>query len=250
MRSVSAATAATDRFLIEGPGPKAWIHNYINDGRQRADGSPRQAGDASPMIYLVDQEPNSAIQMHFHQVDQYQIVIGGNGFIGRHPLAPITVHYTSAFTGYGPLAAGPDGLQYLTIRSCWDPGLRLLPEAMGERPPAGSYKMRQHTSVPASVLELDMLLALDRPFMREMMHEPEGDAKASLFALPPDCRDIGPCDSGKDRVYVVCAGSLSGTGANGHFACHFVPAGEVVTLTAGHDGVDILMLQFPNPQRN
>ncbi len=246
IRSISAETAAQDKFLIEGPGPKAWIHNYINDGRSREDGSPRAAGDNSPMIYLVDQEPNSSIDMHFHQVDQYQIVVGGSGSMGRYPLTPITIHYASPYTGYGPLKSGPDGLQYLTIRSRWDPGLRPLPEARNELPPSGSYKIRHRISDPSPALDAGILSALDAPLLRHIMREPTGKAEAWMLALPANGEQVNPASVDSDRVLVVCSGTLSGTTANAAMSCHFLPAGEEILLRAGSGGADILILQFPN----
>jgi hypothetical protein len=244
MHSISAETAANDRFLIEGPGPKAWIHNYIHHARTHDDGTPRTAGEPLPMIYLVDQEPNSAIQTHFHQVDQFQIVIGGSGAMGREPLGPITVHYTSAYTGYGPLASGPDGLQYLTIRNLWDPGLRPLPEARAELPPAGTVKQRQRTTAPLAALSEEALAALDGPMLRQLMEEPDSGSAAWVVAIPPGGSLASPAKTGADRVLVVCSGSLSGTQADGLHSCHFVPAGELLTLQAGTTGADILILQF------
>jgi hypothetical protein len=242
MRSVTAEAAASDRFLIEGPGPKAWIHNYINEGRTRADGSPRTAGDMSPMIYLVDQEPNSSIDMHFHQVDQFQIFTGGSGRMGRHPLLPVTVHYTNAHTGYGPLQSGPDGLQYLTIRSRWDPGLRPLPEARDELPPAGSYKMRQRTTEPSPPVGREVLASLRLPQVRALMQE-DGGAGAWLVALPPHADAPSPADEASDRVIVVVAGAMARE--NGSvMSCQFAEVGEPITLIAGPSGAEVLVLQF------
>jgi hypothetical protein len=244
MQSVSAKTAANDRFLIEGPGPKAWIHNYIHHSRTHDDGTPRAAGEPLPMIYLVDQEPNSAIQTHFHQVDQFQIVIGGSGAMGNAPLAPVTVHYTNAFTGYGPLASGSEGLQYLTIRNLWDPGLRPLPDARDELPPAGTVKQRQRTTPPSPALSAEALGALDGPLLRQLMEEPESGSAAWMLALPPGGSAASPANAKADRVLVVCSGSLSETDAGDLHSCHFVPAGEDVMLQAGKAGADILILQF------
>jgi hypothetical protein len=244
MHSVSAETAANDRFLIEGPGPKAWIHNYIHHARMHDDGTPRTAGEPLPMIYLVDQEPNSAIQTHFHQVDQFQIVIGGSGAMGREPLGPITVHYTNAYTGYGPLASGPDGLQYLTIRNLWDPGLRPLPESRDELPPAGTVKQRQRTTAPSPALSDEELTALNGPHLRQLMEEPDSGSAAWMLAIPPSSSAASPAKTGADRVLVICSGGLSGTQADGLYSCHFVPAGEPLTLQAGVAGADILILQF------
>jgi hypothetical protein len=244
MQSVSAQTAAADRFFIEGPGPKAWIHNYIHHPRLYADGRPRSAGERLPMIYLVDQEPNSAIQMHFHQVDQFQVVIGGSGAMGRDPLAPITVHFTTAFTGYGPLAAGGEGLRYLTIRNRWDPGLRPLPEARAELPPAGTVKQRQRTSAPHAAMTEAELSRLTQPVLRHLLEEESSGSQAWMLAIPAGGSAPLPASNGADRVLVVCSGCLVETAANNLHSCHFVPAGERPLLTAGARGVDVLVLQF------
>jgi hypothetical protein len=252
MISVSAETAAQNKFLIEGPGPKAWIHNYIDEGRTRPDGSPRQAGDPVPMIYLVDQEPNSTIQMHFHQVDQFQVFVGGSGSMGRHPLAPITVHYTNAFTGYGPLSAGPDGLQYLTIRAQWDPGLRPLPEAKDERPPAGTYKTRQTTTTPLPPLAAETLSQLAAPTSLCLFETNVGGANALVQSVAPFQQIEFAADPSSVRVAIVCAGSLDDMSAGQRMSCHFIPVSETAIFRAGADGVQLIMLHFatiPTPTR-
>ena len=144
------------------------------------------------------------------------------------------------------MLAGPQGLQYLTIRSRWDPGLRLLPDCKDERPPAGTYKSRQHTSAPESVLDASVLTTLPGPLLRPVMHEAEGNARAWMLALPPDGNGHLPADDDTDRVLVVCSGSLTRTLANDAMSCHYIERGEAVTLTASDQGADILVLQFPN----
>src|SRR3546814_2657233 len=44
----------------------------------------------------------------------------------------ITIHYAGAFTGYGPLIAGPEGLSYFTIRSIHEEGANILPHAASQ----------------------------------------------------------------------------------------------------------------------
>src|SRR5690349_16909151 len=40
---------------------------------------------------------------HFHINDQFQVVVGGQGKLGRHALTPYCVHFSRAYTPYGPL---------------------------------------------------------------------------------------------------------------------------------------------------
>ena len=81
----------------------------------------------SPQAFLVEQEANATILTHYHQQNQFQVVVGGDGTLGRHAVAPLLVHYAGAFTGYGPIVSGAQGLQYLTFRANNDPGAQFLP---------------------------------------------------------------------------------------------------------------------------
>jgi hypothetical protein len=82
----------------------------------------------SPQSYLIKQLPNITNPLHFHVQNQFQVFIEGSGFFGRHTIEPYIVHYAGAYTGYGPIVAGPLGLDYLTLRSMHDPGAKFLPE--------------------------------------------------------------------------------------------------------------------------
>ena len=72
----------------------------------------------SPTAFLVEQPPNTTLVPHFHKNNQFQLFVDGSGTIGRHPIGPVTVHYAGAFTGYGPLVSGSNGIKYFTcVRS-------------------------------------------------------------------------------------------------------------------------------------
>jgi hypothetical protein len=76
----------------------------------------------SPTVFLVEQPPNTALMPHFHRQNQFQLFVGGGGTLGRKTLQPVTVHYAGAFTAYGPLVAGDEGIQYFTIRPVCESG--------------------------------------------------------------------------------------------------------------------------------
>ena len=70
-----------------------------------------------PMAFLVEQDPGSTAQAHYHQQDQFQLVLRGKGTVGLHDAAPVTVHFTGAYTAYGPIKADPDdGIWYWTLQ--------------------------------------------------------------------------------------------------------------------------------------
>ena len=83
-----------------------------------------------PQSYLIKQLPNITNPLHFHTQNQFQVFIEGSGSFGRHEVLPYVVHYAGAYTGYGPIIAGDQGLHYLTLRSSRDLGAKFLPAQM------------------------------------------------------------------------------------------------------------------------
>jgi hypothetical protein len=76
----------------------------------------------APTVFLVEQPPNYSVATHFHRQNEFQIVVQGSGRLGRHAIGPYTIHYAGAYTGYGPLVSGPEGLFYFTLRFAFDKG--------------------------------------------------------------------------------------------------------------------------------
>lgn len=73
-----------------GNGTEYEITSYLGAGM------PKDA--VGPVGYLVEQERNSTILPHFHQANQFQVVVAGGGLLGKLPVGPVTVHYAGAFT--------------------------------------------------------------------------------------------------------------------------------------------------------
>ena len=76
----------------------------------------------SPTVALIEQPAGFEFMPHFHRQNQFQVFVDGSGSIGAHALAPVVVHYAGAHTGYGPLVAGPEGIQYFTMRPVAESG--------------------------------------------------------------------------------------------------------------------------------
>ena len=91
-----------------------------------------EASGLSPTVFLVEQSAGSVLKTHFHRQNEYQIVVAGGGQLGPREATPFTLHYAGAYTGYGPITAGLDGLSYFTIRATFDSGALYVPEALGE----------------------------------------------------------------------------------------------------------------------
>ncbi len=91
----------------------------------------REGADLSePQAYIVDMRtPGGVIAPHYHDVDQFQLVLRGTGQMGPKPLQPGSVHYVDHHTTYGPIVAGPEGLAFFTLRATRAEGRYNMPES-------------------------------------------------------------------------------------------------------------------------
>lgn len=143
-----------------------------------------EGGTWRPQAFLVEQDPDSVILPHFHEENEFQVFVEGEGAIGRNALRPVAVHYAGRHTGYGPITAGHCGLWYFSLRAIADPGARFLPEAR-ERMERGP---KRH--LMGETIEL----------------QPDG-----IAAWVSSSQDF-PSHPGAARFYVVLAGAISSAG--------------------------------------
>jgi hypothetical protein len=90
-----------------------------------------------PHAQVVEQSAPIVQRPHYHEIDQYQVVIAGSGRIGNVKVGPGYFHYTDRATTYGPIVADPDGIHYVVLRPRGDVGVdveaRYMPEARQRR---------------------------------------------------------------------------------------------------------------------
>src|ERR1700688_3914012 len=86
-------------------GVTFWHTLYIGTTRYNMEpGTPDpEPGVCFPMAFLVGQDPGSTASAHYHQANQFQLVVHGNATMGVHEVRPVTVHFASAHTAYGPI---------------------------------------------------------------------------------------------------------------------------------------------------
>jgi rubredoxin len=82
----------------------------------------------TPMAFLAEGSANRVLRTHFHEVDQFQVMYNGSGAVGRTPVGPGAVHFSRAYTPYGPISYSDKGLGFITLRAHRDPGAQYLPE--------------------------------------------------------------------------------------------------------------------------
>jgi hypothetical protein len=248
----SARAAAARRSPIEGHGQTYFVSGYVGvtpvrgtyvEGNEKND-------DGMPQGFLVEQPPGSVTPPHFHEVNQFQVFVGGDGRIGKHDAAPVSVHYASGHTPYGPIAAGAAGVDYFTLRAGFDPGAKYMPAQRAKLRP-GPRRSRMAANIPAT--DAVTLAGRGSPVL-DVILEPETDGlQAHLLRLGANGTAVLPDPAGGGGQYlVVINGTLSRDGdALDRLSCLFVSRDEQpLSATAGPDGLELLILQFPDDRSN
>jgi hypothetical protein len=225
----SADDARETRRRASSNGTGFWLTSYIGANRYtHGAGEPPSPGTIYPMAFLVEQDPGAVVGAHYHQADQFQVMVGGAGRLGTHDVAEGAMHFAAAWSAYGPLAAGQTGLHYFTLRNSWDPGARYM-EYPDNRAALRSLPRRHREAVG------EVACASDGLCIRRFRLE------AGTSAMGPN-----PAKSG-GQFWLVLAGSMmrDGTPLPAR-SCVFVhPHEPSFMATAGKDGLTVLMLQFP-----
>ena len=100
MISAMSGEAARQTRILEhtrATGRRQWRTQYIGE-RTHAIGD-------MPQAFLAEMGPHGKIVPHFHEVDQFQVLISGSGSLGRTAFTAIALHYADHHTAYGPIEA-------------------------------------------------------------------------------------------------------------------------------------------------
>jgi hypothetical protein len=204
----------------------------------------------SPTVFLVEQPPGSALPAHFHMQNQFQVVKEGRGTLGPHAIGPGSVHYAGAFTGYGPLVAGPEGLSYFTIRAVFESGANFIAEG-------GRRNMRpgpkRHAQGPVhEPLAARQLMDLGAPARVQLIEAGDDELEAFAWQLPPSAPLPIATPRGSGQFQLVLSGELHAGGCVlDAWESRFLSVDErdVAGCRAGPHGLHLLVLQMPAKAR-
>lgn len=230
---VSPEQARATRRRASSNGTGFWLSSYIGANRYTAGAdAARQPGALYPMAFLVEQDPGAVVGAHYHQADQFQVMVSGSGRLGRHDVAAGSVHFTGAWSAYGPLAAGADGLCYFTLRNGWDPGARYM-ECPENRQALRAMPRGHRESLDETEPAQDGLCVRHHRL----------EAGARLTGLDPS--------RGAGQFWVVLQGKLRHQDVElPPLSCGFVaPDEEPFVAQAAAGGAELLAMQFPLQMR-
>ena len=98
----SADAARATRRRASSNGTQFWLTTFIGANRYTArSGAPPEPGAIYPMAFLVEQDADEVVGAHYHQSDQFQVMVGGSGRLGLHDVAPPAVHFAGRFRRMG-----------------------------------------------------------------------------------------------------------------------------------------------------
>ena len=232
--------------VVDKPQFNGRVTELFDGHQQMLGAADAPEGQPGPQAFLVEQSPNWTLPTHFHLRNQFQVFIAGGGALGKHPVEPVTIHYASAHSGYGPLQSGDQGISYFTLRAHSDVGAWYLPEAREQL--NIRIKKQQAHATPSTLIDAAGLKALTTPSTEALIEPDAGGMAVWLMRLPPGASVSAPdgLHTSGGRFYVVSQGALQvGDQLMQGWATVFVSAEETLDFSAGPDGAEVFVLQYP-----
>jgi hypothetical protein len=234
-----------------------WHTTYIGKNRNtlREGEAPPDASIVYPMAFLVEKDAAAIVKPHFHAADQYQVVVQGGGRLGVHDVASVSVHYTDAYSAYGPIVAAGEGISWFTLRNAWDSGARYMPaERQQLREARARFQHREATCGPLAPLSEAELAALTDVSGSPVIEETKDGLGTWRYTVKAEGVAIGrdPA-SGGGQFWLVSAGTahVPGGALLPVNSCVFVaPGDKAMKMFAGPLGADLLCMQFPKRARD
>jgi rubredoxin len=198
----------------------------------------------APTAFLAQYDPGDNSCSHFHQVDQFQILVQGKGRLGRHEVAPYYVHFARAYTPYGPLHADEEtGWTFMTLRARYDPGAQRLPGALQKLQQVRDRKPWQVTSMATFPPRDSGVSVQEIPDIKD-----ERGLFVRSLTMAPGTRTIAPAPSAGAGQYVVAVKGTLVHESRARPALTVVftaPDEKPFSIHAGPDGLEALILNFP-----
>ena len=248
MLQTTTAEADKRRRVVQVDTQEYLLREYVGAAPKRGiyvEGNEANGNDL-PQGFLVAQPPGSITRPHFHETNQFQVFVDGDGMFGKKVAAPLTVQYANGSTPYGPIKAGGNGVMYFTLRQNWDAGAKYMPE-MRARLVRGNQRQRL---VPVGdLLAADTLTAIEQPYAMELIAAEADGLQALLWCLGPHQHlALEDARHGGGQYHVVVNGEMHGVDdvMLDRWSCQYAfPDDGSVQIRAAASGCQLLVLRFP-----
>ena len=231
------AVASTETTPVEvfRDNVRTWRTDYI--------GSPGII-DENPQAFLVDRQvPGALITPHFHDIDQFQVVVAGDCMMGKVAAPPVSFQYADAYTPYGPIKGEKLGFAFFTLRPIASGGFFAMPGNRHNMPGRAGRNI-------AGMFDIEQPLPAEGVVAREPLMADQADEVNALgLRFGAGATEAGPASVGGGQYYLVCRGEVSvgGKAMPHHSVIHVEPGEDAPVMTAGPDGAAVLFLQFSAP---
>ena len=228
---VAAQSEATIKQTQNGGG-SGERHNYIGASGELSVG---------PQAFLVVRPfAGARIEPHFHDVDQFQVIVAGDGHIGKKAVRPVTFQYADAFTPYGPIVGNEHGFAFFTFRNIASGGFWAMPGNRQHMPGRPGRNIE-------GVFELSDSVPAANEVVREALMPTQDDGVDVVgMRLGPGAVATGLPANAQGQFYLVCAGSIEADGKTlpTHSMVRVEPGDAAIEMVAGEAGAHVLALQF------
>jgi hypothetical protein len=239
-----ALARSEEAFERTEPGRPAEAHWTSHVVEQTSFFGKMYSYDPGPQAFLVHVE--GEILPHFHEVNQFQIVVRNAVSIGKHRLNPVGVHYTDHHTPYGPICA-IDGrsIHFYTLRARADVGSYKMPGSE-KREPSG-----RSVTVDSGLVDENSSPAPERETVCTEVIKPHPDGLAAWSVrLASGATYVAPDpSSGGGQYLLVVNGEChfdTGAALRPRSVAWAGPDDAAACLRAASDGADVLVVQFPH----
>jgi hypothetical protein len=196
-----------------------------------------EAGEG-PQAYVVKSASHHArVDTHFHLGAQFQVFLDGGGTFQRHDITPVSVHFTDAYSTYGPIIAGDDGLTFAVLRERFDPGANYMPGSRDKL--TGKQGRNLEIGLGDVSDEARSVLVADPDGLRVELHHIEAGAQ----------HDVRGQDHRTSSYCMILEGTARVEGEHrtlGPWSCVYTTGDDPsLPLRAGEHGCRLLLLSFP-----
>jgi rubredoxin len=197
-----------------------------------------------PVAFLSEAEPGMYHKPHFHHNDEFIVVVGGGGTLGRMELTPYTVFFANAYTPYGPLV-GDDktGLGIFVLFPHFDPGAQEGLDYLKQVPDRRPFQAKRKVEFSPVNGNGNAVALSEIPGMKN-----EEGLFVCTLTMAPGSRTVAPDpSSGNGQYLLIVKGSMihQNRECKAYTVVFVEPQEGPLQLQAGAEGLHAIIMNYP-----